>query len=70
MTNEPDDHDERRYQQRRERFALAIYKTLAAHAEPSRLTDWKELAKQAVEAADALEEVLNPNAPDLPEYVA
>lgn len=75
------EREERRYRDRRERFALAIFRTLASDVSVGKLlTDdpdtlashragWSKLARQAVAAADALEEALNPSPPDLPQHM-
>lgn len=61
-------HAERLYRARRERFAIAAFRALISKEELSKRTDWKELAKAAVEAADELEESLNPTPAGLPPY--
>lgn len=72
-------HARRQCQARRERAALAIFRTLAQAdatdqtkrtAELCVPTDWKALACQAVEAAEALEAALYPDVPPLPPYQA
>lgn len=64
-------HAERRYEQRRERFALAIFRILIQREEGSKLTDYRAFACEAVEAADDLAAVLDadPNLPILPPYI-
>lgn len=72
MDDEQDDyekrHSERLYRARRERFAVAAFRSLIAKEELSKLTDWKAIARVAVEAADELEEALNPTPVGLPPY--
>lgn len=61
-------HAERLYRARRERFAVAAFRALIAKEELSKRTDWKEIARVAVAAADELEEALNPTPVGLPPY--
>ena len=77
MRNRDSERQERRYRDRRERFALAVFRSLILQDAADRRTkelivpsDWRQLAKEAISAADALEEELNPTGPVLPDYEA
>lgn len=63
-------HEERRYNARIERFALAVFRKVIEPDDLRKNTDWPSLAREAVRAAHALEEALNPTPGTiLPEYV-
>ena len=50
---------QRRYEDRRERFSLTVFRTLIART-AAELTDYGALAHEAVHAADELDAVLYP----------
>lgn len=62
----------RRNEQRRERFALSVFKILIGREEGSKLTDYRSMACEAVEAAEELAAMLDKNAASaiLPGYEA
>jgi hypothetical protein len=64
--------ESRRYEARRERFALAVFRELIRKQPTAEPLAWKydSLAEDAVRAADALEERLNPTKQILPPYEA
>lgn len=64
-------HAPRRTAQRRERFALSIFKILIQREEGSKLTDYRSFACEAVEAADELARMLDSDSdsPILPAYL-